>query len=439
MAIGINFPSNPTANQSYSFGSKTWIYNGYGWKLQTLFSANSELSSFSTLADGATSTYSLGFTPISNAAIFVSVGGIVQNESDYVINASNNTISFTEPPPTSENVRVVGYRTMTPYYLDVANSIGAIVQAYNGVGDGGTQVFNLGFNPYGANSVFVTVGGIVQPDNAYTVSNVANTITFGTAPQNNENIRVVGYSKVNPFITYYANQNVSVSVYETTANGNTATFPLGFNPQAKEFLTVTIDGIVQPLSVYSVNVTSNTITFDAPPSNNELVRVATFYTAVNTIAIQLAATNTTVSTFETTANGLVSTFALGFTPVSNQALIVAIDGVLQAPSSYLINSSANTITFDFAPVNNEYISVTTIGATNVYVVNDGTITLAKLAPNVTDRLTQINNTANAAFVQANTPDYVANSAAIYANGAFVTANAAATTGKAIAMSIVFGG
>jgi hypothetical protein len=335
---------------------------------------------------------------------------------------------------------------MTPYYLDVANSIGAIVQAYNGVGDGGTQVFNLGFNPYGSNSVFVTVGGIVQPDNAYTVSNVANTITFGTAPQNNENIRVVGYSKVNPFITYYANQNVSVSVYETTANGNTATFPLGFNPQAKEFLNVTIDGIVQPLTAYSVNTTANTITFDAPPSNNELVRVATFYTAINTIAIQLAATNTTVSTFETTANGLVSTFALGFTPVSNQALIVAIDGVLQAPSSYLINSSANTITFDVAPVNNEYISVTTIGATNVYVVNDGTITLAKLAPNVTDRLTQINDTANAAFLQANTPSYTANSAAIYANGAFIqanaafiTANAAATTGKAIAMSIVFGG
>jgi len=446
MAIGIDFPSNPTANQSYTWGSKTWIYNGYGWKLQTSFVANSELSSFSTLADGATSTYNLGFTPISNAAIFVSVGGIVQNESDYVINASNNTISFTEPPPTSENVRVVGYRTMTPYYLDVANSIGAIVQAYNGVGDGGTQVFNLGFNPYGSNSVFVTVGGIVQPDNAYTVSNVANTITFGTAPQNNENIRVVGYSKVNPFITYYANQNVSVSVYETTANGNTATFPLGFNPQAKEFLNVTIDGIVQPLTAYSVNTTANTITFDAPPSNNELVRVATFYTAINTIAIQLAATNTTVSTFETTANGLVSTFALGFTPVSNQALIVAIDGVLQAPSSYLINSSANTITFDVAPVNNEYISVTTIGATNVYVVNDGTITLAKLAPNVTDRLTQINDTANAAFLQANTPSYTANSAAIYANGAFIqanaafiTANAAATTGKAIAMSIVFGG
>jgi len=449
MAIGIDFPSNPTANQTYSWGSRTWIFNGYGWK-QKQTSSNVEISSILLTGDGATSTFDLGFSPISNTALIVTVGGIVQSELDYNINGVNNTISFVEPPPTSENVRVVGYKTITPYYLDVANSIGAIVQAYNGVGDGGTQVFNLGFNPYGANSVFVTVGGIVQPDNAYTVSNVANTITFGTAPQNNENIRVVGYSKINPFITYYANQNVSVSVYETTANGNTATFPLGFNPQAKEFLTVTIDGIVQPLSVYSVNTTSNTITFDAPPSNNELVRVATFYTAVNTIAIQLAATNTTVSTFETTANGLVSTFALGFTPVSNQALIVAIDGVLQAPSSYLINSSANTITFDFAPVNNEYISVTTIGATNVYVVNDGSITYQKLGSSVTNILNYSTDTSNGAFAAANaanayviavssSPNIRTNSAYNHANASFNTANLAATTGKAIAMSIVFGG
>ena len=56
----LDFPNNPTANQSYSFGNKTWIFNGYGWKLQPIVTANSELSSFSTLADGATSTFSLG-------------------------------------------------------------------------------------------------------------------------------------------------------------------------------------------------------------------------------------------------------------------------------------------------------------------------------------------------------------------------------------------
>lgn len=37
------------------------------------------------------------------------------------------------------------------------------------------------------------------------------------------------------------------------------------------------------------------------------------------------------------------------------------------------------------------------------------------------------NTANAAFLQANTPSHVANSAAIYANGAFAQANTDYTT------------
>ena len=102
---------------------------------------------------------------------------------------------------------------------------------------------------------------------------------------------------------------------------------------------------------------------------------------------------------------------MGFMPVSNQALTVAIDGVLQAPSTYTINSQANTITFLTTPGNNEYISVVTIGATNVYVVNDGTITFNKLHPSTSAKI----------------------------NSAFDTANSAATTGKAIAMSIVFGG
>jgi hypothetical protein len=403
--------------------------------------ANVELQILQTTADGTNSTYALGFTPSSaNAIDVVSIGGIVQTQNlDYYITASNGSISFYEPPPVGEIIRVTGLQNIIPYYYDATNSAGAIVSSYNGVGDGTTNTFALGFQPASSISVFVTVGGIVQPESAYTTSNVSNTITFVDSPGLNENIRVVGFTKINPYYIQYVNSNVSVSVYETTANGNTTTFPLNFNPQAKEFLQVTIDGIVQPLSVYSVNTTANTITFDSAPSNNELVRVATFYTAVNTIAIQLAATNTTVSTFETTANGLVSTFALGFTPVSNQALVVAVDGVLQAPSTYSIDASANTITFDIAPVNNEYISVTTIGATNVYVVNDGSITYQKLGSSVTNILNYATDTANSALIYANAPFATANSAAIYANGAFVTANAAATTGKAIAMSIVFGG
>ena len=33
MAATLNFPTNPTLNQTYSFGGKTWVWNGQGWQL----------------------------------------------------------------------------------------------------------------------------------------------------------------------------------------------------------------------------------------------------------------------------------------------------------------------------------------------------------------------------------------------------------------------
>jgi len=325
----LDFPSNPTANQSYSYGSKTWIYNGYGWKQKELLLANTEVSTFSTVADGATSTFDLQFTPIAgNSVVFVSIGGIVQSENDYVINSGNNTISFTEPPPVGENVRVSGYKALNPYFLDVANSAGAVVVSYNGIGDGSTQGFDIGFRPDSGNTIFVSIGGILQPEDAFTVNPSTNTVTFITAPQVGENIRVVGYNKVNPYFIQYVSSNVSVSTFETTANGNYDTFNLGFLPQAREVLIVSIDGVIQPITSYTVNNIQQTVTFDAAPGNNELVRVITMYTTAN-----------------------------------------------------------------------------------AFITPDASITTIKLAADVTGNI----------------------------NGAFETANAAASTGKAIAMSIVFGG
>jgi hypothetical protein len=36
----LNFPTNPTLNQTYSFGGKTWIWNGQGWALTTFGAIN---------------------------------------------------------------------------------------------------------------------------------------------------------------------------------------------------------------------------------------------------------------------------------------------------------------------------------------------------------------------------------------------------------------
>ena len=423
----INFPSSPTANQSYTWGAKTWIYNGYGWKLQQVQVANASISSYTATADGTQSTFDLTFTPIGgNSALFVSIGGIVQNDTEYSISSVNNSISFLTPPPATETIRVSGYKTVTPYAIDAANSVGAVVNANNFVGDGTTQSFALGYVPYTANNVLVSIGGIVQPDSAYSTNNQNSTISFNTPPGLNENIRVVGYSKVNPFVINYATQNVSVSVFETTSNGTTNTFNVGFDPSPKEKLFVTIDGVVQPLTAYGVSSSNNGIILDEIPASGELVRVVTFYTNVNTVAIQLVAANVTVKNFETTANGLVNSFDLGYPPTSNTTLTVAVDGVLQPPSTYTVTTASNTITFLSTPANGEYISVVTLSnAANVYIIDDNTVTFSKLQSSVSGAINASFNTANSGFIQA--------------NAAFVTANAAATTGKAIAMSIVFGG
>ena len=78
------------------------------------------------------------------------------------------------------------------------------------------------------------------------------------------------------------------------------------------------------------------------------------------------------------------------------------------------------------------------GNASIFIAADSAETYANAAflaansANATD-LTQNNSitaafaSANAAFLQANTPSYVANSAAIYANGAFAAANAATAT------------
>jgi len=207
------------------------------------------------------------------------------------------------------------------------------LQTFTTVATGTDSTYNLGFIPAGSNAaVFVSIGGIVQTDGIdYAIQPSNSTISFDVPPPAGEIIRVTGLQN----IVLLPNPNVTVSVFETTANGNTITFGLPFYPPSKETLIVTIDGITQPFSAYDINTTANTITFDAFPANGELVRVSTFYTAVN---------------------------------------------------PYLL--SANTVTFD------------------------------QLQPSLRSYI-------NTSFATANTANTVA--------------QAAATTGKAIAMSIVFGG
>ena len=129
-------------------------------------------------------------------------------------------------------------------------------------------------------------------------------------------------------------------------------------------------------------------------------------------------------------------FALTRAPAGSASIAVFISGVYQPPSAYTL--SGVTLNFVSAPssgTNNIVVLHLGNGSTS-QVPSDGSVTIARLAP---DTYTYINAAfaaansdsgvansgatyANSAFLRANTPSAIANSAASYANGAFAQAN-----------------
>jgi len=266
-----------------------------------------------------------------NNSLNANLGGTIT--ANVVINANLQVANVTTN-------NFVQFSDGTRQFTANAAAANVSLQTFTTTATGAESTYNLGFTPAGSNAaVFVSIGGIVQTDGIdYAIQPANSTISFDTAPPAGEIIRVTGLQN----IVLLPNPNVTVSVFETTANGNQITFGLPFYPASKEALFVTIDGVVQPLTAYEINTTANTITFDENPGNGELVRVTSFYTAVN---------------------------------------------------PYLILS--NSITFDHLQ-------------------------------------SSVGTKINASFNHAN-------SGFNHANAAFSSANSAASTGKAIAMSIVFGG
>ena len=236
--------------------------------------------------------------------------------------------------------------------------------------------------------------------------------------------------------------SATVAVFETTSNGTVSSFDIGFNPVSKEAVMVTIAGIVQPVSVYSVNSSANTITFTENPANNELVRVASFYTNASVTYFQSLPAPVTPSIFEATANGSVSSFDIGFNPGTAASVLVSIGGVVQPTSAYTVDANANTITFiTEGPASGEILRVVSFySATNAYVINDASVSFAKFDSNVASTIINTQIRTNAAFdaansaVAATTDTYarnrvnatsaVANSASNTALAAFFKANAA---------------
>ena len=136
-------------------------------------------------------------------------------------------------------------------------------------------------------------------------------------------------------------------------------------------------------------------------------------------ALGLASTNVTVTSFSTTANGLVSSFDLDFQPINEESLIVSLDGILQQPTSaYTV--SGNTITFSSSPSDTVNVVVTSM-YTNVATYS------VEVAAGVQTTAENAYDHANGAFDLANTALTATSTSSNVQFNSFGVGTAASTT------------
>ena len=140
-------------------------------------------------------------------------------------------------------------------------------------GDGSDTTFTLTTSMSNEDGLIVFIDGVYQADNVYSVS--GTTLTFATAPVNGRLIEVFqmegGIVGTAPILA------------TMTGDGSDTTLALGTTPSSENQCFVTIDGVMQHKSTYSVS--GSTLTFSTAPPNG---------TAVEAITL----TNTTVATFQ---------------------------------------------------------------------------------------------------------------------------------------------
>lgn len=132
-------------------------------------------------------------------------------------------------------------------------------------GDGIKTSYTLSVTPGSTDYVVVNIDGVIQQKSAYTLN--SNIITFTGTPISGAIIEVRTTTGTNVGV-------ITGVVYDTfTGDGNTVNYTLSTTPANKNYTLVTVGGITQVKSTYSL--TNNIITFSTAPPNLSPIEVVT--------------------------------------------------------------------------------------------------------------------------------------------------------------------
>jgi len=168
---------------------------------------------------------------------------------------------------------------------------------------------------------------------------------------------------------YLNNETILLNVQTATGDGVTTTYGLLNAPSSTSLLQISIDGLLQEVSSYSLS--GNNLVFTEAPPVGAAIEIRAF--------VQKEITSTDLSVNEFTGNGSTTSFTLSSPAIQNNTFVY-INGVYQFKSTYSV--SGNTITFSTAPPNNSAIEVVSAAFTNTDLLTPGDNTVT--TPKITD-------------------------------------------------------
>ena len=177
-----------------------------------------------------------------------------------------------------------------------------------------------------------------------------------------------------------------VDVSSWTFNASNVSFPLGDQVGNVNQLIVSLNGVIQePTSDYLLQAGGNNLVFTTAPDSGDSCFAMVFgdvggppIVTGGVTSDMLAANLKTFDEFTRVFQGESDSCTLSFTHSAKGALLVSIDGVIQAQNNFTLVS--NTISFDSALDSDSVLRVVDLGIkSSVFVPVDGSVTSGKLA------------------------------------------------------------
>ena len=168
-------------------------------------SGNSTFAKDTFTGDGSTTAFTMSTNMSTENGLIVFIDGVYQ--ADNVYSVSGTTLTFATAPLNSRIIEVFQFQIST-------NLIGVAPVIATMTGDGSDTTLALGTTPSSENQTFVTIDGVVQHKDTYSVS--GSTLTFSAAPPTGTKVECITFTNVASTTFEDADGDTKVQVEEST-------------------------------------------------------------------------------------------------------------------------------------------------------------------------------------------------------------------------------